>query len=407
MMKSVLAFLLIAMTALSGCAPLISGGSSEEMPTPVVDFVTPQAPTDQPTAAPTDAPTTEPEPQSDRLLAYVAADGNVRIKTLPSGDETAVTSDATGEMVVDGVGMIRYSQLTWSSDGLLLAFLRDEGKQISEGLDYSFFLQVHDVQSGQVKTLLEDIMLAGFAWQPGTHRIAYALSTEPGYFVTRGGVDAALAKGIWTVDTDSGETAELVKPERGLHLVNPQWSPSGQVVGFEEVEFMEGRGKWGYFDLGEGAYHALDQQLGNYDWMPDGSGVVFDTMVYTASGMERIWKANRDGTGALRISPHYGDGYSFLPVLSPSGDLVAYFSEFGDVNEPSKLQTRLYVQPLEEVEPRELAELEQVYSLAWSPDGSDLIVSQGEYNAQVIVQVHLADGFISELASGSWPALQP
>ncbi len=403
-MKSAVFVSLIALIALAGCSPLIVGSPSDSMPTPMVEVSTPEPiATDQPTEAPTSEATAAPE----KLLAYVNYEGNLVLKSLPTGEEVQLTSDATGEMVVDGVGMIRYNQLAWSSDGTLLAFQREEGKQISEGLDFSFFLQVYDVQSGQVKTLLEDVMTAGFAWQPGTHQIAYALSTEPGYFAARGSVDSAMAKGIWTVDADSGATAEQVKPERGFQLVNPQWSPNGQVVGFEEIEFMEGRGKWGYFDLGEGVYRALDQQLGNYDWMPDGSGVVFDTMVYIASGMERIWKANRDGSGALRISPHYGEGYSFLPTLSPSGEQVAYYSEFGDVNEPSMLETRLYVQPLEEVEPRELAELEQVYNLAWSSDGANLILSHGEYNAQVIVQVHLAEGTVTELASGSWPALQP
>ncbi len=406
-MKILVAISALALAVLAGCAPLITDVSPTGMPTPIVEVATPIAPTDKSAEAPTDAPTAEPTPDSSRLMAFVAPDGNLHIKELPAGEETKVTGDATGELIVDGVGMIRYSQLAWSSDGMLLSFQREEGKPITQGLDFTFALQVYDLESGQVKTVLENMMIAGFAWQPETHKIAFALSTEPGYFVTRGGVDAALAKGIWTVDVDSGETAELVKPERGLHLVNPHWSPNGQVVGFEEIAYMEGRGNWAYLDLAEGKYQALDQQLGNYDWMPDGTGVVFDTMVYTASGMERIWKANRDGSGALRISPHYGNGYSFLPTLSPSGELVAYFSEFGDVNEPSMLQTKLFVQPLEEVEPRELAELEQVYGLAWSPDGADLILSHGEYNAQVIVQVHLADGTLTELASGSWPALQP
>jgi Tol biopolymer transport system component len=406
-MRIVIVLSAAALLVLAGCSPLVAGDSSGGTPTPVVDVATPAAPTDQPTEAPTDEPTALPTPEPSRLLAYVAADGNIRLKNLPGGDETPLTSDGTGEIIVDGVGMIRYSQLAWSSDGVWLAFYREFGRQITEGLDFTFSLMAYNLSTGETKALLEDVMLAGYDWQPGAHRIAYAVSTEPGYFVTRGGVDAALARGIWTVDADSDETAELVKPERGLHLVRPQWSANGQVVGFEEIEFMEGRGKWAYFDTAVGAYQALDQQLGNYDWTPDGSGVVFDTMVYTPSGMERIWKANRDGSGALRISPHYGDGYSFLPALSPAGDQVAYFSEFGDVNEPSLLKTKLFVQPLEEVEPRELAELEQVYTLAWSPDGADLIVSQGEYNAQVIVQVHLADGSVTELASGSWPALQP
>ncbi len=407
-MKTAVLLSLLALALLAGCSQGVVGSPSDTVPTLMVEVSTPEpTATDEPTEAPTAEATAAPTAAPEKLLAYVDYEGNVVLKPIPAGDEIQITNDATGDMVADGVGMIRYSQLAWSSDGALLAFQRDEGRQISEGLDYSFYLQVYDVHSGQVKTLLEGVMTAGFTWQPGTHRIAYAMSTEPGYFVTRGGVDEALAKGIWTVDADTGALAELVKPERGFHLVNPQWSGDGQVVGFEEVEFMEGRGNWGYFDLGEGVYRALDQQLGNYDWMPDGSGVVFDTMIYIASGMERIWKANRDGSGALRISPHYGEGYSLLPALSPSGELVAYFSEFGDVNEPSMLETRLYVQPLEEVEPRELTELDQVYNLAWSSDGAYLILSHGQYNTQVIIQVHLAEGTVTELASGSWPALQP
>lgn len=407
-MKKCLAVSVLTLIVLVGCSPFANNPLPTEAPTPIVKVSTAVSTLPAATDVPTAQPTAEPTAEDAQLLAYIAPNGNIFLKTLPDGGEQQITSDATANSMVEGVGLVSYSGLAWSFDGALLAFQRDQGKPISEGLDYTMSVQVYNPDTGEVKSLTEQPVLAGFDWRPGTHQIAFGLGTDPNYWVTRGGVDSALAKGIWTVDADSGELAELVKPERGLHLVRPQWSPGGDVLGFEEVEFMEGRGKFAFYDEAAGGYTALEQQVGNYDWMPDGQRIVFDTQVYTATGMERIWVANRDGSGALRISPHYGEGYAFMPVLNLAGDQVAYLAEFGMPEEPGKSDIRLYVQPLEEVEPRELARfVDPAYELAWSPDGSSLLLTTGQYEARSIVQVGLADGSINMLTRGSSPAMQP
>lgn len=407
-MKFRLAVFVFVLIVTVSCSPSILNQTPAEAPTPVVKVSTAVSTLPAATEAPTVEPTAEPTLEAAQLLAYLAPNGNIYLKQLPMGGEQPITSDATGESIVEGVGLVSYQQLSWSSDGLLLAFKREEGTPISEGLQFTNSLQVYNLETGELKTLLENTTVAGFSWQPGTHLIAFAVGVDPNYWSTRAEVNADLAKGIWTVDADSGATAELVKPERGLHLLLPQWSPDGSVLGFEEVEYMEGRGKFAYYTAADGKYFAVEKQVGDYVWTPDGQRLVFDTLTYSATGTERIWISNRDGSEALRISPDIAQSYAFFPTLSPSGEQAAYLVQFGMPDEPNQSEIKLFVQPLEQVEPRDVTRfVEPVYDLAWSPDRASLVLTTGVFEGRVIVQVWLADGAIDLLVRGHSPALQP
>lgn len=359
------------------------------------------------TAVPTEVPTVEPTLETAEIMAFINPNGNIVIRNLLTGDELPLTSDATGEMVAEGESILRYQNLAWSSDGQLLGFERQEGRPVKQGLEFVSSLQVYHPQTGEFKALLEGVSLAGYSWRPGTHQVAYALGVEQDYWFTADKAGSNLAKGIFTVDADSSANVELVKPERGLHLVRPQWSPDGSLLGFEEVEFMEGRGKFAYFDTTTGKYSTLDQQVGNYDWLLDGKRIVLDTLSYTSTLTERIWIANRDGSGAQRISPDYAEGYAFSPTISPFGELVAYLAQLGPFDGGEMQPIRIFIQPLEEVEPRELAEFGTVYSLDWAPDGASLLITVGTYEAREIVQINLNDGSLTEIIAGSSPAMQP
>ena len=56
-------------------------------------------------------------------------------------------------------------------------------------------------------------------------------------------------------------------------------------------------------------------------------------------------------------------------------------------------------------EPKSLGEFEDVWELAWTPDGSRVVFSYGQYPSRQIIALNLADGSQTVLAAGTQPAL--
>ncbi|MHB1483017.1 MAG: TolB family protein, partial [Bellilinea sp.] len=309
-MKRIAFLLLISTLLLAGCGldPRVIASSTGEAPTPVVETIQAETPTVKPETAvptgtqapePTSLPTDEPKTLNN-MLAYVGSDGNLHLKDLVSGEDTALTEDAVQNAAGDEVS---YSSLEWSSDGLLLAYQRLTARSIAAGLEYHFSLWVYDPASGTHTEVLADVQTAGFAWRPGSHMLTFAYTVQEGYFSERATVDAALATGIWGVDVDAGGApVEIAPPEGGYTVVAPHWSADGRIVAFDEIFGMEGTGYFAYYHMETGQYTRREQQVGGYDLASDGSWLVFDTLTYIASGMERIWRVNLDWTGAQRIS---------------------------------------------------------------------------------------------------------
>ena len=416
-MKQIAVLILLSVLALSGCGIGPKGISSAtgEAPTPeIADTaapVEPAAPTDQP--APTDAPTDIPAPITTvgpeyRMLAYVAHDGNVYLKDLLTDKELALTNDGPPKLP-DLEEIVNYHDLAWSSDGLLLAFLRVTATATEFEWDYQFKLWVFDVLTGSISEVLTDVRTAGFAWRPGTHQLTYALTVQEGYFTTGAEVNSASATGIFSIDVDAGsDPVEIVTPSGGFSLVSPQWSADGRIVAFSEVFGMEGMGNFAYYDFDAGEYVRREQQVGNYDLAPDGSRLVFDTLTYIPEGMERIWVVNLDWTGAQRISPQYGEGYAFGPKLSPDGQQVAYWKGMGMPGEPASDQNELFVQPVAETNnPKSYGMVQSPYSLDWMTDGKSLILNVGDPEHREIVTISLEDASVDKLADGTYPAMRP
>ncbi|MHB0989207.1 MAG: hypothetical protein ACYC3P_11175 [Bellilinea sp.] len=417
-MKQIAVLILLSAVLLSGCGiiPKIITSSSGEAPTPV-EVVETAAPVDTavptdvppPTDAPTDAPApTEPVLPEYSILAYVAIDGNVILKDLITSSEQKVTTDATQNMA-GGDQQVNYFDLTWSSDGQLLAYQRLVATPVESGQKYTFSLWVYDLSTAAQREVLADVQTAGFAWRPGTHQLTYALTVQEGYFTTRAEVNSASATGIFSIDVDAGsDPLEIVPPSGGFSLVSPQWSADGRIVAFSEIFGMEGTGNFAYADMDTGEYIRHEQQVGNYDLMPDGSWLVFDTLTYIPSGMERIWVVNLDWTGAQRISPHYGEGYAFGPKLSPDGQQVAYWKGIGLPGEPSPDQNELFVQPVVETnDPKSYGMIQSPYSLEWMADGKSLILNVGDPEKREIITIRLEDASVDKLADGTYPAMRP
>jgi Tol biopolymer transport system component len=405
-MKKILSTLILLAILLAGCTNPTAAPS--DMPTPA-QAETPaqpaptEAPTPEPSAEPTAAPTTvQPEPAATQWVAFIGRDGNLKLVDAVSGTAQFITTDAVP--FSSNSDVISYQRPLWSSDGRYLLFEREFGKAMESGYSFSYSLMIYDSTTGQVTSVLEDVIFAGYTWKPNTHQITYARSADPNYFTARGEVDAALATGLFWLDVDSGGTGELVKPEAGYTLVDPRWAPNGQLVSFSELIYMEGRGPLATYDFTAGQYVRRGEAIGFVDWSLDGSQMVFDYQNYAPSYTERIFLANRDGSGQRQLSADLENGYASSPLFSPAGDKVAYIETQG--MEP-QLTISLMVLDSLDSQPRNLAQLTQAYNLAWTPDGTGLLVATGNYPETQVALYSVADGSFRILADGWQAVMQP
>lgn len=336
-------------------------------------------------------------------FAYLGADGNLWLADASGGPPRQITSDASP--IEAGGNVLSYYFPKISSDGRYIAARRDAGVPVSGGIQYQFGLWVYDTETGESKAVYEDpdSPPAGFDWKPGTHLLAYGIGSDPNYFITRGGKpDASLTMGIYTVDPDGGDSSLLVAPENGYTLILPVWSHDGRFLSFDELVHMEGRGPFAYYDFEAQQYITWNEPLGNYDWSPDGSQLVYDRLSYSPNGSERIFMRPRLDGAEEQISPELSQGYAFYPVYSPDGLQVAYLTNPGG---PESFQHTLFVQDLSTGESRELGSYESVWYLQWSSDGRALVFSAGPHESQQIYGYDLVNGTATVLAQGSEPSL--
>lgn len=366
----------------------------------------------EPTTAPqTSAPVTSPAPDMDPTateavtedhmptMAYLDPKGNVWV--LEAGDETPrqLTFDANQ---IGGEGTaISYELPSLSSDGALLAYRREEGTPIESGYDYTYGLWVVDLATGEQRQVTDD-RPTGLAWKPSTHLLAYWTEIDINYFLNRGEPDPALATGISAIDLDSGETLELVAPERGYALARPNWSPDGRFLAFEELLMMEGSGFFAYYDFEGGEYVAWDEAVGPVSWSPDGGQLAYSRQTYAAIGDERLYLRPRLGREQL-LGPDYdGPAYATQPLFSPAGDQIAYLAF---LEGPETQTATIMVLDLNSGEAKPLGQFEGVWQLAWTPDGSHLVFSFGQWESRQIMSLNVSDGSQTLLADGDQPSL--
>lgn len=376
-------------------SPTATSQQPEVTPTQELPEVTP---TQEQPAAPEDP---IPVENFGLTFAYIGPDGNLWITDASGGPPRQVTNDA---IPVDaGNGVVSYYFPKISSDGRYIAARRDAGEPTPEGLRYLFSLRVFDTETGEARTVYEDDNSppAEAAWKPGTHLLAYGVAPDPNYF-TGGGPDSTLATGIFAIDLDSGSSNLLVGSENGYALIAPVWSPDGQILSFDELVYMEGKGPFAYYNFEASEYVSWNEPLGNYDWSPDGNQLVYDRLTYSAQGTERIFNRPRLEGAEIQVSPDQDQGYAFYPVYSPDGMQVAYLVNPGG---PESVQNTLVVQNLESGEYQEFGSYESIWSLEWSSDGTILIFSAGPYDASLVYGLDLKSGTEMILAQGSQPTL--
>jgi Tol biopolymer transport system component len=408
-MKRIFFLTLLLSLALAGCMPPaaipVSSTTSTATVEPTVE-VLPVEPDggigDTPTQAPVEQPSSSPTP-AEHIVALVALDGNIMLVNAASGEKKAVTSDAASFSSSNATPVVIYQNPKWSSDGLYLAFDRQIGTPHPEGYSFAYALLVYDYTSGETRTAVDGQQTAGFAWKPGSHLLSFALATQPGYFVTRGGVDASLATGISAVDVDSMSGSRLVAPEGGYSLVNPNWSPDGQTLSFEELLYMEGRGNFAFYDFAAGKYVAWGKAIGSVSWFTDGSKLLHDNLNYTPTYTERIFEIKRDGSGELRLSPEAENSYAYDPHYSPDGRQIAYIQVSG--MDPDVSNELVLIDSSGTTRP--LTQLSQVYNLTWTPDGRNLLLATGNYPDLQTVLISLEDGAQTPISDGWQAVMRP
>jgi Tol biopolymer transport system component len=411
-MKKTGIFVLLLALSLSACTQMTGGTSLPTENVNAADAEPTSAVVSLPveTAALTVTPSTLPPDAAatnqplDQRLAYVGGDGNIWLIDLLTGDQEQLTSDGRSMFSFNNEEKsYTYQEPAWSSDGRFLAYERTTFTPLADRTDIKESLWLYDYDSGEMRLLLEDMQITGFAWKPQTHIIAYSEMTDPNYFTGRGKVDASLAKGIHGLDVDRGETLELVKAQ-GFSLVNPHFSADGRFLSFDEVYLMEGRGNFAYYDFEKREYIAWERPIGTYSWSPDGAKILYDNLTYVPNGGERIFQNNRMGTEEEALSPLVENGYASNPVYSPDGSTVAYkTASLLDEGQPDILM----VIPAAGGEARQAAEQVQIGTILWSAGGEYLVLSAGPYDNPQLVRVELESGEITDLADGWQPAWQP
>lgn len=338
-------------------------------------------------------------------IAFEDQNMNIGLVNPVTGEIKQLTQNGSPVIKTDqGAQTIQFSRPAWSSDGELLAFKQELLTMEPERLDTVMNLWVYEPATQTSWMILEDVMLSGFSWRPGSETISYTVHVEPGYFTARGQVDASLAHGIMQVDARSGEISELVAPQ-DFSLVQPKWSPDGSIVSFDEVHLMEGRGNFAWFDFSTNTYHQLEKQVGNYDWSPAEDTLVFDNLTYIPSGEERIMMRNLVSGAEDLFSTSISEGrFAFSPRFSPSGAQIAYLVGNGSLDQVISYQ--LMVQAVDSSEAKMMLEGEQIETYAWSGDGSFLAASLGFYGSADIVVIDVLNGTVMEVAQGWAPVWQ-
>ena len=331
-------------------------------------------------------------------MTYIGSDNNVWILESGSQAPYQVTFDANLE---GGGTTVEYMNPSLSSDGILLAYNLLKSIPNDSGYESIYGLWVKNLATGDQRQIM-DGRSAGYAWKPGAHILAYGTGPDLEYFISLADPDIDLSTGISAIDLDRGETLELVAPERGYTLSGPSWSLDGRFLAFAEVKNMEGSGLFAYYDLEKQEYVAWDEAVGNTSWSSDGSLLTYARDIYVATGDERLYLHPRQGTEQL-LGPDYdGPAYASQPIFSPTGDQIAYMAY---LDGPMTFTASIMLLDLAGSEPKLLGQFEDVWELAWVPDGSHIVFSFGPYPSRQIVALNIYDGSQTVLANGSQPAL--
>jgi Tol biopolymer transport system component len=352
-----------------------------------------------------------PPRQNGEWIAVIKTDGNVWLVHPDGNNSQQITEDASP--VIDHnlyrPGVV-YHTPKWSNTGDKLAFMRLERDDDYTVINHSLIL--YDLSSRQLRTLVEATG-GGFDWGPEGEMIVFdmpykAIQTDP--------LDVTSLvweeyDGLWVVEVDSNERELLLPPHNGQPLLNPDWSPDGGHIFFEDTPicyecFQHG---FGMAEYGKSTYSVWDQYTTlSCDWSPNGEHLACVDIPYLAYPPCRIRILNQEGE-MLQEFTNDEVVCDLYPRWSPDGSSIAVNSNVGDGMSP--LKHFIEVLHPETSDRKRIYEITSYGSLiAWTPDGSKLLIAPEEGMISLIdINTHevtsLTEGY--EAAWQPQPLLEP
>ena len=278
----------------------------------------------------------------------------------------------------------------WSPVDQRIAFIRNDSGSYHLSLISSHGGPVEDLRS------IEPSTLSGIDWSPEARSLAWA-NLEAGTAISY----------IEELDLDTGQSRRLTQPKGGfLGDGRPRYSPDGRYLAFTRGSNLYSYDLW-LLDLQTRKKRQLtfDQtRIWGYDWLEDGSGLVFSS---NRSGPFQLWSISLEGRGEPQWIPVAGERVRFptihgrqlvydsfeivadlfrldadgtltrleeistkgreaAPTWSPDGEVLAYGSNLSDTMEVWSWKP--------DEKPRRLSQLgaSMMFQLWWSPDGLSL-----------------------------------
>lgn len=358
-------------------------------------------------------PKTEPTPSmatlipfelrdSKEWIAFIGLDRNVWL-VHPDGSELQqITTDAGVTYNAGGVEQvhIEYSDPKWSPAGDRLAFVRYDHD------DREYSLMVFDIDASELTILTSDIA-GGFDWSPDGERIIYDRPCEIEYLEP--GARWVNYGGLWIFDLSSGEARHFISPTLDMPLTNPNWSPDGSQVGYENIFpcwdvacFVA----FSVIKVGEDTpytrYEGFQSGL-TCDWSPDGIWLICaDPPENEFLGPCPLLKFDRNGQ-LIDEFPVDQLICDLNPLWSPDGRYIAIESLIGGWVEDEFIPQRSFVEIVSD-DGTERRHIGDGVPVGWSPDGQWLLTINEE---DLISAVEIETGAIISIGEGSNADWQP
>lgn len=180
--------------------------------------------------------------------------------------------------------------------------------------------------------------------------------------------------------------------------LSPAWSPDGETIAFQGVDPLTGQFNGLWIAAADGSnprrMPGTDTSDRAPSWSPDGQSLLFESWRDGTGGLYRVDLASGEVSAVFVHHPVASE----RPVWSPDGETIAFIlrraMNTGEVR-------YLYLIDADGANPRQVTDLDQVSSAAWSPDGSRLVVaaSRAPFSSDILL-VDPATGEVEPLTQG-------